>query len=36
VTALIAHRDVSAWWLMPIAVVGLLVASIWRTARSSR
>lgn len=36
VTALIAHRDVSAWWLMPIAVVGLLVASIWRAARNSR
>ena len=31
VTALVAHDDVSAWWLMPIAVVVLLVVSIRRT-----
>ena len=32
-TALVAHDDVSAWWLMPLAVVGLLVLSIRRAAR---
>ncbi len=32
-TALLAHRDVSAWWLMPIAVVALLTASVWRATR---
>jgi hypothetical protein len=30
-TALVAHDDVSAWWLLPIAVVGLLVVSIRRS-----
>jgi hypothetical protein len=34
-TALIAHHDVSAWWLMPIAVVAFLIVSVWRAARSS-
>jgi len=33
VTALVAHDDVSAWWLMPVAVVALLVLSIRRAAR---
>ena len=32
-TALVAHDDVSAWWLMPVAVVALLVLSISRAAR---
>jgi hypothetical protein len=32
-TALVAHDDVSAWWLMPLAVLGLLVVSIRRAAR---
>jgi hypothetical protein len=32
-TALIAHREVPAWWLMPIAVVALLTASLWRATR---
>lgn len=30
VTALVAHNDVSAWWLMPVAVIGLLAVSIRR------
>jgi hypothetical protein len=34
-TALVAHDDVSAWWLMPIAVVGLLFLSL-RRATSRR
>ena len=34
VTALLAHHGVSAWWLMPLAVVALLGMSVWRaTAR---
>jgi hypothetical protein len=33
VTALVAHDDVSAWWLMPIAVVTLLVGALWRATR---
>jgi hydrogenase/urease accessory protein HupE len=35
VTAAIAHHDVTAWWLLPVAVVALLVVSIRRTARRS-
>ena len=31
-TWVLAHRDVSAWWLMPVAVVLLLVTSLWRAA----
>jgi hypothetical protein len=33
-TALIAHRNVSAWWLMPLAVVALLATSVWRAGHS--
>ncbi|HST26075.1 MAG TPA: hypothetical protein VLJ76_08785 [Gaiellaceae bacterium] len=33
VTAGVAHNDVTAWWLLPIAVIGLLVVSIRRAAR---
>lgn len=29
-TALVAHDDVSAWWLLPIAVIALLVLSLRR------
>ena len=32
-TALLSQADVSAWWLMPVAVVGLLYASLWRASR---
>ena len=32
-TALVAHDDVSAWWLLPLAVVGLLVVSIRRATK---
>ncbi|HEY1458178.1 MAG TPA: hypothetical protein VGF15_06635 [Solirubrobacteraceae bacterium] len=32
-TALIADTSVSAWWVMPVAVLGLLAASIRRAAR---
>jgi hypothetical protein len=33
VTALIAGAGVAAWWIMPIAVVGLLALSLRRAAR---
>ena len=29
-TAALAHNDVTAWWLMPLAVVALLSLSLWR------
>lgn len=34
-TALIAETSISAWWVMPVAVLGLLTLSIWRASRSS-
>jgi hypothetical protein len=35
VTALIAHHGISAWWLLPVAVVGLLAISVGRGRRAS-
>jgi hypothetical protein len=35
-TALVAEANLSAWWVMPIAVLGLLAISIRRAVRSSR
>jgi len=32
-TALLAGVAISAWWVMPVAVVGLLALSIRRAAR---
>jgi hypothetical protein len=32
-TALIASSGVSAWWVMPVAAVGLLVLSLLRAPR---
>jgi hypothetical protein len=29
------HNGVSAWWLLPIAVGGVLAGSLWRDVRSS-
>jgi hydrogenase/urease accessory protein HupE len=34
-TALLASASVSAWWVMPPAIVGLLALSIRRAAQSS-
>ncbi len=34
-TALIAAAGVSAWWVMPVAVLGLLALSIRRATRSA-
>ena len=33
-TALIADTNVSAWWVMPVAVIVLLALSIRRAARN--
>ncbi len=33
VTALLAHNNIAAWWLLPIAVAVGLFASVWRVAR---
>jgi hypothetical protein len=33
ITALIATTSVAAWWVMPIAVLGLLGLSLWRASR---
>jgi hypothetical protein len=35
VTALLAHRHVDAWWLLPLAVAGLLAVSLYRAVRRS-
>jgi hypothetical protein len=31
-TALIAASSVAAWWILPVAVAGLLTFSVWRAA----
>ena len=33
VTAIAAGSGLAAWWIMPVAAVGLLAASLWRVAR---
>ncbi len=35
VTALLASAAISAWWVMPLAVIGLLALSLRRAARGS-
>jgi hypothetical protein len=32
VTAVAAGSGVAAWWIMPVATVGLLAVSLWRAA----
>jgi hypothetical protein len=34
-TAIVAAAAISAWWVMPLAVVGLLARSIHRAARDT-
>lgn len=31
--AVAAGAGVTAWWIVPVAITGLLVASLWRAAR---
>jgi hypothetical protein len=33
VTAVAAGSGVTAWWIVPVATLGLLVASLWRAGR---
>ncbi len=35
ITALLAHRGVTVWWLMPAAVLVVLGMSLWRVSQSS-
>jgi hypothetical protein len=32
VTAVVAAAGLTAWWIMPVAALGLLAASLWRAA----
>lgn len=34
-TALLAHHDVAAWWLVPVTAVATVGLSTWREARST-
>ena len=34
VTAAIAGTTVAAWWILPVAVAGLLALSVWHAART--
>ncbi len=31
-TALVASAGAAAWWILPVAVVAVLVLSVWRAA----
>ena len=33
-TAFLANRDIAAWWVLPLAVVAVLVVSLRRATRS--
>ena len=33
ITALVAGTQVAAWWILPVAVIALLAASVWHAAR---
>jgi hypothetical protein len=33
--ALLVHEDLAAWWLLPVAVLGLLAESLRRATRRS-
>jgi hypothetical protein len=35
-SAALAHRDLNAWWVMPVTVVVLLAASLWREVHRSQ
>jgi len=34
ITGLLVQRALDAWWLMPVAVVVLLAASLWRETQT--
>jgi hypothetical protein len=33
VTALVSDTSISAWWILPVAVVAVLTASVWTAFR---
>ena len=33
-TALLTHKGVNAWWLLPVAVALLLAGAVWRPRRA--
>lgn len=33
VTALLAHEEIVAWWVMPVALLLVLPFSLWRATR---
>ena len=35
VSALLARRDLNAWWVMLVAVIVVLAVSLWRETRHS-
>jgi hypothetical protein len=35
-TALVAHHDLAAWWLMPLAVAATLTWTVLRATRATR
>jgi len=35
VTALLVHQGVNAWWLLPVAILALLCASVLVAARAA-
>jgi hypothetical protein len=36
ITAVVAGAGATAWWILPVAVAGLLGTSVWRAARQAR
>jgi hypothetical protein len=34
ITALVTDTSVSAWWILPVGVAGVLGLSVWRAART--
>jgi hypothetical protein len=34
ITAIVAGAGGTAWWILPVAVAGLLGASVWRATRA--
>ncbi|MDZ4719391.1 MAG: hypothetical protein SH847_13125 [Roseiflexaceae bacterium] len=35
IAALLVQQGIQAWWLMPLAVIAMLAASLWRVARTA-
>lgn len=35
-TALVADTSIAAWWILPVAVAGLLSISVWRASATRR